>query len=117
MRWRIVLLAALAVAALGERADARSRPRRKAPPALALAVPAPPPFLLPPPPPPPRPFARLQLGGQRFVTPQTRTSQAGLSWELTDRVSLQLDYERTGYAPLMTPDHDDGIVTGVRLRF
>jgi len=85
---------------------------------VPMALPAPREFV---PPPPPAPLAqepsRLGVAGQKYKAPQTRMSQAGVTWSLTDRVSLQLSYERTAYAPTMARDHDDGIVTGVKLGF
>ena len=70
------------------------------------------------PPPPLAPLApRLGLVGLKLRAPQTRTSEAGLTWALSDRVTLNLTYERTAYAPLMPHDHDDGILTGVKLGF
>src|SRR5438445_384825 len=38
-------------------------------------------------------------------------------WALSDRVTLNLTYERTAYAPMMPHDHDDGILTGLKLGF
>ncbi len=70
------------------------------------------------PPPPLEPLApRLGLVGLKLRAPQTRTSEAGLTWALSDRVTLNLTYERTAYAPMMPHDHDDGILTGVKLGF
>ena len=70
------------------------------------------------PPPPLEPLApRLGLVGLKLRAPQTRTSEAGITWALSDRVTLNLTYERTAYAPMMPHDHDDGILTGVKLGF
>ena len=70
------------------------------------------------PPPPLEPLApRLGLVGLKLRAPQTRTSEAGLTWAISDRVTLNLTYERTAYAPMMPHDHDDGILTGVKLGF
>jgi hypothetical protein len=44
-------------------------------------------------------------------------SQAGVTWPITNHVALHLSYERTGYAPIMRFDHDDGIMTGVKIGF
>ena len=55
--------------------------------------------------------------GQKYAAPQTRMSQAGVLWSLSKHLSLQLSYERTAYAPLMPQDHDNGIVTGLRVGF
>jgi outer membrane receptor protein involved in Fe transport len=85
---------------------------------VTLALPPPREFVpLPPPAPLAQEPSRLRVAGQKYKAPQTRMSQAGVSWSLTDRVSLQLSYERTAYAPTMAKDHDDGILTGVKLGF
>jgi hypothetical protein len=60
---------------------------------------------------------RLGLTGQKYLGPQTRMSQAGITRSLTNRLLLQLMYERTGYAPMMPFDHDNGIMTGINLAF
>ena len=59
----------------------------------------------------------LHVEGQKVTAPHFQRSEAGISWSLTDRLTLNLSYERTAYAPLMPRDHDDGIVTGVKLGF
>jgi hypothetical protein len=41
----------------------------------------------------------------------------GGQWALDSRVSIQLNYERTSQAPMMSFDHDDGILTRVRIGF
>ena len=80
------------------------------PPAATIAAPSPPPpaSALP---------SRLGFAGGKYLAPQTRMSQAGLSWSLTERLTVHLSYERTAFAPIMSKDHDDGIVTGLKLRF
>ena len=85
---------------------------------VPVALPPPREFVPPPPPPPlAHDPSRLGVAGLKYKAPQTRMSQAGVTWSLTDRVSLQLSYERTAYAPTMAKDHDDGILTGVKLGF
>lgn len=71
-------------------------------------------------PPPPAPSAlptRLGFAGGKYLAPQTKMSQAGLTWSFTDRLKLHLSYERTAFAPVMSRDHDDGVVTGLKLTF
>jgi len=70
-----------------------------------------------PPPPPSGIPSRLGFAGGKYLAPQTRMSQAGVTWSLSDRLLLHLSYERTAFAPIMSRDHDDGIVTGLKLRF
>src|SRR5262249_9171653 len=96
-------IAAEANAAQGHPPIARARGGN--PPARAEAPVAPPPapsFVLPEA--PPAPVAgpsRFHVLGQKYASPQTRMSQAGVAWSINTRVSLQLSYERTAYAPLM----------------
>jgi hypothetical protein len=60
---------------------------------------------------------RLGVTGQKTLAPQTAMSEAGVTWAFTPRVRLHLSYERTGYAPTMPFDHDDGIMTGIKIGF
>ena len=60
---------------------------------------------------------RFALIGQKIQAPQTRMSEAGIAWSINRRVTLELSYERTGYAPIMRFDHDDGIMTAVKIGF
>ena len=70
------------------------------------------------PPPQPEPLVPgLAVVGHKLRSPQTKMSEAGLTWSLSNHVTLNLSYERTAYAPLMLRDHDDGIMTGVKLGF
>jgi hypothetical protein len=61
--------------------------------------------------------SQLGFAGGKYLAPQTKMSQAGISWALNSRLTLQLSYERTAYAPVMWRDHDDGVVTGLKLCF
>ncbi len=70
------------------------------------------------PPPPTDPLApRLGFVGHKLQAPQTKMSEAGVTWSVNNRVTLNLSYERTGYAPMMPHDHDDGVLTGVKVGF
>jgi len=84
---------------------------------VPLDIPAPRALVAAPPPPPERAVPRLGFVGHKLRAPQTKTSEAGLTWAVSERVTLNLSYERTAYAPLMPQDHDDGILTGVKLGF
>jgi hypothetical protein len=86
---------------------------------IASAAPAPAPDIAAPAP-PPAPSAipsRLGFAGGKYLAPQTRMSQAGLTWSVNNWLSLHLSYERTAFAPVMSRDHDDGVVTGLKLCF
>ena len=98
-----------AFVALGAAGAARVAAEPLPEPCLAVPVPAAAPA--------PRSMSRLGLAGVRYVDPQTRMSEAGLAWSLSDRLTLRLSYERTAFAPLMARDHDDGILTGIKLGF
>jgi len=70
------------------------------------------------PPPPPAPLVRsLGVVGSKLRSPQTKMSEAGLTWSVSNHLTLNLCYERTAYAPMMPHDHDDGIMTGLKLGF
>ena len=61
--------------------------------------------------------SRFSLNGQKFGAPLTRRTEAGVSWALDSHVSIQLNYARTAQAPMMPFDHDDGIMTRLRVGF
>ena len=61
--------------------------------------------------------ARVRIGGQKFIAPQFQRSEAGIGLSLNDRLTLQLNYERGAYAPMMRHDHDDGLLTRLKLAF
>jgi len=85
---------------------------------VPLALPAQRRFIVPPVlPPPERTLPRLNVAGQKERAPQTRMSQASLMWSLSEHLLLHLSYQRTAFAPTMSKDHDDGIMTGVKVRF
>ena len=118
VRAGILLLALVTTIATG--ADAAGRRARPQPavvsePCTETAAPT---FVLgPAPPPPAQETSRFGVVGQKYAAPQTRMSQAGVLWSLSNHLSLQLSYERTAYAPLMPQDHDNGILTGLRVGF
>ena len=59
----------------------------------------------------------VHVEGQKILAPHFQRSEAGLSWSLGGGVVLQLHYERGAYAPMMRQDHDDGILTRLKLSF
>lgn len=75
------------------------------------------PAVLAPPPPPVKTASRLRLGGQKFAAPSGKRTEAGVSWALDSHVSVQLNYQRTSEPPMMSFDHDDGILTRLRVGF
>ncbi len=69
-------------------------------------------------PPAPAPAGRrFRLKGEKFGAPLTGRTEAGVEWALDSRVSIQLNYERTAQAPMMPFDHDNGILTRLRIGF
>ena len=116
----LVLALGTAVLAGANVADGRSPRRlpRAVRPASTSKASTAPSFVLPPAvPAPARAPSRFGLVGQKDAAPQTGMSQAGVTWSLGDHLSLHLSYERTAYAPLMSRDHDNGVLTGLRLAF
>ena len=89
MGFKVVVVAAVAAGALVTRAGATDLPAK----------------------------GRFALVGQKMLAPQTRMSEAGIRYSVSKRVKLELSYERTGYAPMMPFDHDNGILTRVRIGF
>jgi hypothetical protein len=75
------------------------------------------PAALAPPPPPVKTASRLRIGGQKFAAPSGKRTEAGVSWVLDSHVSVQLNYQRTSEPPMMSFDHDDGILTRLRVGF
>ena len=69
------------------------------------------------PPAPAPPARRFRLNGEKYRAPLTGRTEAGVEWALDSRVSIQLNYERTAEAPMMPFDHDNGILTRLRIRF
>jgi hypothetical protein len=71
-----------------------------------------------PPSAPARPAGRLSLKGQKYGgAPFGKRTEAGVDLALDSHVSIQLNYERTAQAPMMPFDHDDGILTRLRVGF
>ena len=64
-----------------------------------------------------RPTSWFRFGGQKLRGPQLERSEAGVTLSLFPSVAVQLHYERTARSPLMRGDHDDGVLTRLRLRF
>jgi len=118
VRAGVLLLAlGMTIATGAEAAGRRARPQ---PAAVSKPCTETPPqtFVLgPPPPPPAQATSRFGVVGQKYAAPQTRMSQAGVLYSVSKHLSLQLSYERTAYAPLMPQDHDNGILTGLRVGF
>jgi hypothetical protein len=84
---------------------------------VPIDIPAPRAFTAAPPPPLDPVAPRFGFVGRKLQAPQTKMSEAGVTWSVNKHVTLNLSYERTGYAPVMSRDHDDGILTGVKVGF
>jgi hypothetical protein len=84
---------------------------------IPLTLPEPPPLMTVALPADERTPSRLGVVGRKYAAPQTRMTEAGVVWSVSDRLSLHLSYERTAFAPVMSKDHDDGILTGLKLGF
>ncbi len=83
---------------------AADRPAAASAPAAAPAAPAAAP-------------STLRLRGQKLGLPQFQRTEAGLAWTLQPWVTLELNYERSPLGPTMRHDHDDGILTRLKLGF
>ena len=59
----------------------------------------------------------IKFGGLKSRAPQLKRSEAGVTLSLTENVAFQLHYERTALAPTMRHDHDDGVLTRLRISF
>jgi hypothetical protein len=70
-----------------------------------------------PPPSHARSARSLLKGGKYGAGGADKRTEAGVEWALDSRVSLQLNYERTSQSPMMPFDHDNGILTRVRIGF
>jgi hypothetical protein len=66
---------------------------------------------------PSRPRRRFGVGGQKYGAPSGKRTEAGVSWFLDSRVSIQLNYQRTAQPPTMSFDHDDGFLTRLLIGF
>ena len=51
------------------------------------------------------------------MAPQLQRSEAGITWSRSPKVTLELEYERSAMAPTMPHDHDDGVLTRLKLSF
>jgi hypothetical protein len=60
---------------------------------------------------------RLVLTSEQSSEPGVQRAETGVSWSLGDHVAVQVSYERTARAPLKRGDHDDGVLTRLRLGF
>ena len=69
------------------------------------------------PPPPAPPSSRVRLRGQKWAAPRFQRSEAGIAWSVRPGVTLELNYERSALGPTMRHDHDDGILTRLKLGF
>ena len=61
--------------------------------------------------------ARVALIEQRTSLPGLQRTETGLTWALGAHVAVQLNYTRTTNPPLMRDDHQNGVVTRLRLAF
>lgn len=73
--------------------------------------------VLTPPEEPSRGPRRFGVGGARYGSPAGKRLEAGVSWFIDSRVSLQLNYQRTAQPPTMSFDHDDGFLTRLLIGF
>lgn len=85
--------------------------------ALPVTVTFPSVLALEPPVASPAPPSRVGLAKRKLVTPESQTSEAGLSFVLNSRLALQLGYARTAFGRTMPRDTDNGVRTSLRVGF
>ena len=65
----------------------------------------------------PAPSPWLALDGEQSATPGLQRSETGITWSVGEHIALRLTYARTGHAPPMHGDHDNGVFTHLRFAF
>jgi hypothetical protein len=60
---------------------------------------------------------RVTFTTRRLSTPQGQTSEAGVTCSLSDRIAVQLSYERDAFGGAMPLDPENGVVTSLKLGF
>lgn len=61
--------------------------------------------------------SRLHVRGQKVAALPLTRSEAGLSWSLSPQVALEFNYSRNAFPPMFANDHDDGLMTRLKLGF
>lgn len=61
--------------------------------------------------------SRLSIRGQKVLARPLQRSEAGLSLALSPTIAVELNYARNAFPPMFQNDHDDGILTRLRLGF
>jgi hypothetical protein len=61
--------------------------------------------------------SRLHLRGQKVAARPVNRAEAGVSWSLSPKVALELNYARNAFPPMFANDHDDGLMTRLKLGF
>ena len=59
----------------------------------------------------------LTLDGEESSAPGLRRSETGITWSVGEHVAVQLTYARTGNAPPMHREYDNGVFTHLRFAF
>jgi len=61
--------------------------------------------------------SRMSVRGQKLAGRPMNRSEAGLSWALGRHLAVELNYARNAFPPMMPNDHDDGLITRLKLGF
>ena len=61
--------------------------------------------------------SRVHLRGGKVLARPLQRSEAGLSYSLSEKVAVELNYARNAFPPMFQNDHDDGILTRLRFGF
>jgi hypothetical protein len=60
---------------------------------------------------------RLTFAAGKVATPQGQASEAGVACSLSDRIAIQMKYQRSAFGHAMPRDPENGIVTSLKLGF
>ena len=83
---------------------------------VAMKVPVAAP-VLPPTLPQAQPSRRLSFSARRVPTPQGHASEAGVAYPLSERIAIQMTYQRDGFGRTVPRETENGLVTSVKVGF
>src|SRR5207244_8581160 len=60
---------------------------------------------------------RVSFATRKISTPEGQTAEAGVAYPLSDRIAVQLSYERDAFGRAMPRDPENGVVATMTLAF
>src|SRR5207253_9285867 len=60
---------------------------------------------------------RVSFATRKISTPEGQTAEAGVAYPLSDRIAVQLSYERDAFGRAMPRDPENGVVAAMTLAF